>query len=99
MPIVTIQITREGTTPGQNAALIQGATDLLRNVLGKPPFDLYGYPGSGPRGLGRGWPARDRAPVPDRGWVNRVAGRPRPAERPRLERTASGTESDRRFRS
>jgi hypothetical protein len=29
MPIVTIQITREGTTPEQKAALIKGATDLL----------------------------------------------------------------------
>ena len=37
MPIVTIQITLEGTTPGQKAALIKGATDLLRDVLGKPP--------------------------------------------------------------
>jgi 4-oxalocrotonate tautomerase len=37
MPIVTIQITREGTTPGQKAALIKGATDLLRDVLNKPP--------------------------------------------------------------
>ena len=37
MPIVTIQITREGTTPGQKAALIKGATDLLQDVLGKPP--------------------------------------------------------------
>ncbi len=37
MPIVTIQITREGTTPEQKAALIQGATDLLVNVLSKPP--------------------------------------------------------------
>ena len=37
MPIVTIQITREGTTPEQKAALIKGATDLLRDVLGKPP--------------------------------------------------------------
>ncbi len=37
MPIVTIQITREGTTPEQKAALIQGATDLLANVLNKPP--------------------------------------------------------------
>jgi 4-oxalocrotonate tautomerase len=37
MPIVTIQITRERTTPGQKAALIKGATDLLRDVLGKPP--------------------------------------------------------------
>jgi 4-oxalocrotonate tautomerase len=37
MPIVTIQITREGTTPEQKTALIKGATDLLRDVLGKPP--------------------------------------------------------------
>jgi hypothetical protein len=37
MPIVTIQITREGTTPGQKAALIKGATELLANVLNKPP--------------------------------------------------------------
>ena len=37
MPIVTIQITREGTTPGQKAALIKGATNLLREVLNKPP--------------------------------------------------------------
>ena len=37
MPIVTIQITREGTTPDQKAALIKGATDLLVDVLKKPP--------------------------------------------------------------
>jgi 4-oxalocrotonate tautomerase len=37
MPIVTIQITREGTTPEQKAALIKGATDLLSDVLNKPP--------------------------------------------------------------
>jgi 4-oxalocrotonate tautomerase len=37
MPIVTIQITREGATPGQKAALIKGATELLANVLNKPP--------------------------------------------------------------
>ena len=43
MPIVTIQITREGTTPGTNAAtaeekaaLIKGASELLLNVLNKP---------------------------------------------------------------
>jgi 4-oxalocrotonate tautomerase len=36
MPIVTIQITREGTTPEQKAALIKGATDLLVDVLNKP---------------------------------------------------------------
>jgi 4-oxalocrotonate tautomerase len=37
MPIVTIQITREGTTSQQKAALIKGATDLLVDVLNKPP--------------------------------------------------------------
>ena len=37
MPIVTIQITREGTTGEQKAALIRGATDWLANVLNKPP--------------------------------------------------------------
>ena len=36
MPIVTIQITREGK-PEQKAALIKGATDLLADVLNKPP--------------------------------------------------------------
>ena len=37
MPLVTIQITREGTTPEQKAALIKGATELLADVLDKPP--------------------------------------------------------------
>jgi 4-oxalocrotonate tautomerase len=37
VPIVTIQITREGATPEQKAALIKGATDLLADVLDKPP--------------------------------------------------------------
>ena len=36
MPVVTIQITREGTTPAQKAALIKGATDLPAGVLNKP---------------------------------------------------------------
>ena len=43
MPIVTIQVTREGTTPGRNsvsaeekAALIKGVSELLRDVLNKP---------------------------------------------------------------
>ncbi|WP_315835887.1 4-oxalocrotonate tautomerase family protein [Bradyrhizobium prioriisuperbiae] len=43
MPIVTIQITREGTTPGkaaatpeEKAALIKGVSELLRDVLKKP---------------------------------------------------------------
>jgi 4-oxalocrotonate tautomerase len=43
MPVVTIQITREGTTPGatsvtaeEKAALIKGASELMLNVLNKP---------------------------------------------------------------
>ena len=41
MPIVTIQITREGTTREQKAALIQGATKLLEDVLNKPPAQTF----------------------------------------------------------
>jgi 4-oxalocrotonate tautomerase len=37
MPIVTVQITREGATREQKVALIKGATDLLVDVLNKPP--------------------------------------------------------------
>ena len=37
MPIVTSRITREGTTPERKAALIKGATDLMVDVLNKPP--------------------------------------------------------------
>jgi len=37
MPYVNIKITREGATPEQKKRLIQGATDLLVNVLGKNP--------------------------------------------------------------
>lgn len=37
MPYVNIKITREGATAEQKAALIQGATQLLREVLGKNP--------------------------------------------------------------
>jgi 4-oxalocrotonate tautomerase len=43
MPVITIQVTREGTTPDahgvtaeQKAQLIKGASELLRDVLGKP---------------------------------------------------------------
>ncbi|NTW84892.1 MAG: 4-oxalocrotonate tautomerase family protein [Holophagaceae bacterium] len=38
MPYVNIRITREGATPAQKAALIQGATQLLVDVLGKNPL-------------------------------------------------------------
>lgn len=37
MPYVNIKITREGATAEQKAALIQGATQLLVEVLGKNP--------------------------------------------------------------
>ena len=37
MPYVNIRITREGATPAQKARLIQGATQLLVDVLGKNP--------------------------------------------------------------
>lgn len=44
MPIVTVQTTREGTTPGvdhvtaeEKAAIIKGISDVLHRVLGKPP--------------------------------------------------------------
>jgi 4-oxalocrotonate tautomerase len=43
MPVVTIQVTREGTKSGatsvtseEKAALIKGTSELLRDVLGKP---------------------------------------------------------------
>lgn len=41
MPIVTIQITREGTTPEQKRALIHGATKLLTDVLNKPAATTF----------------------------------------------------------
>ncbi|MBD3221291.1 tautomerase [bacterium] len=37
MPYVNIRITREGASAEQKAALIQGATRLLVDVLGKNP--------------------------------------------------------------
>jgi 4-oxalocrotonate tautomerase len=43
MPIVTIQLTREGSSPGadsvtaeEKARLIKGVSELMRDVLGKP---------------------------------------------------------------
>ena len=48
MPIVTIQVTREGTQPGadsvtaaEKAALIRGATELLQQVLNKAPESTF----------------------------------------------------------
>lgn len=37
MPFVNIRITRDGATADQKARLIQGATQLLVDVLGKNP--------------------------------------------------------------
>ena len=41
MPYVHIQITREGATPEQKAALIRGTTELLVNVLDKNPATTF----------------------------------------------------------
>ena len=37
MPYVNIKITNEGVTPEKKAELIKGATQLLKDVLGKNP--------------------------------------------------------------
>lgn len=37
MPYVNIKITNEGATKEQKSELIEGATELLRKVLGKNP--------------------------------------------------------------
>jgi len=41
MPYVNIRVTREGVTPEQKARLIRGATDLLKEVLGKDPKTTF----------------------------------------------------------
>ena len=41
MPIVTIQVTREGVSAAQKAELIKGATDLLVRVLDKDPAATF----------------------------------------------------------
>jgi 4-oxalocrotonate tautomerase len=41
MPYVNIKINREGVTAGQKEKLIQGATQLLFDVLGKKPQTTY----------------------------------------------------------
>lgn len=41
MPIINIQITREGATPEQKAELIKGATDLIVRVLNKNPATTF----------------------------------------------------------
>jgi 4-oxalocrotonate tautomerase len=37
MPIVTIELTREGVTREQKQQLIKGATDLISGILNKDP--------------------------------------------------------------
>ncbi len=41
MPYVNIKVTKEGVTPEQKLKLIQGAAQLLFDVLGKPPQTTY----------------------------------------------------------
>ena len=41
MPFVNIKITEEGATAEQKQALIEGATNLLRDVLGKNPKTTF----------------------------------------------------------
>ncbi len=48
MPVVTIEVTREGTTPGtdsvtaeEKAALIKGVSEVLLEVLNKPLESTY----------------------------------------------------------
>jgi 4-oxalocrotonate tautomerase len=41
VPYVNIKITNEGTTAEQKEKLIQGATQLLYDVLGKKPQTTY----------------------------------------------------------
>jgi 4-oxalocrotonate tautomerase len=48
MPYVNIKVTREGTAPGatattpeQKKALIKGVSDLLFEVMGKPPQSTF----------------------------------------------------------
>jgi 4-oxalocrotonate tautomerase len=71
MPIVTIQITREGTTPEQKAALIKGATDLLADVLNKPPGLTFVVTQEVELEGGRGRRVRGRTPA---GQVTRLVG-------------------------
>jgi 4-oxalocrotonate tautomerase len=41
MPYVNIRVTREGVTAEQKARLIEGATKLLLDILGKPPQTTF----------------------------------------------------------
>lgn len=41
MPYVNIKLTREGVTKEQKAKLIDGVTELLKDVLGKNPATTF----------------------------------------------------------
>ena len=41
MPYIKIEITREGATPEQKAALIEGTTEVLVRVLHKDPASTF----------------------------------------------------------
>lgn len=41
MPYVNIKITQEGATSEQKARLIEGVTNLLKDVLGKNPATTF----------------------------------------------------------
>jgi 4-oxalocrotonate tautomerase len=41
MPFVNIRVTKEGVTPEQKRALIEGVTDLLSQVLNKNPATTF----------------------------------------------------------
>lgn len=41
MPFVNIKITNEGATAEQKSKLIEGVTNLLRDVLGKNPATTF----------------------------------------------------------
>ncbi|WP_045212380.1 2-hydroxymuconate tautomerase family protein [Desulfonatronovibrio magnus] len=41
MPYVNIRITKEGATAEQKKKLMEGVTDLLRDVLGKNPKTTF----------------------------------------------------------
>ena len=68
MPIVTIQVTREGTAPGapsvtaeEKAALIKGVSQLLLDVLKKPlGVHLRHHRRGRHRQLGLGWTSGPR---------------------------------------
>lgn len=41
MPYVNVQVTREGVTAEQKAAVIAGVTEVLERVLGKDPRTTF----------------------------------------------------------